>query len=474
METHPHCTGKSGVCNSFFEVFLNLVKTQLYFSCMRHEPVVLETSGTMRAMSPRSPRKNPQASPPQQQPTQHFESEAGAVLKRLQTALAEVIGLIPGEVDKAADLERALKIRKTLAWQVFRVAAAANPMLEAANLPGPFAMTRFLSAARSAGVPKAKVEAVSTALGDFKRLVKTHAGNRTTFDSLLSGLTPESMHPANLTHRRAAFRANSHIWGVQVRTRFLTMLLHPTDDRLIDYANIRGVVDLQQLRESQPFILSRTHVEETPGSRLDHPIDAEAYERFGVSLLPEFCTDPDSQVRTYTDGNNELVAELVPSTVGKAGATSAVVASCIKGWGFRYSTPEVPTVASTLIARIEAPFELFVTYVLVAEGAYGDALPTLRANVVGRSLSSGKHELNEALAKHILWHEDVMYLGRGPSVLATPDVPRYPEMVEHVVRRLGWNPACFHVFRCRVEYPPVLSTVVVQFELPERVASPRT
>lgn len=421
---------------------------------MERSPTAIETGDTMGVVT--TIRKPPKPS---------FKSEAGAVLERLQKALAEVIALIPGEVDKAADLERELKIRKTLAWQVYRMATAPDPVLEASNLPGQFAMERFLDAARVKGVPQAKLDAASKALTDYRRFVKTHAGDRKTFDSLMSGVAPQNVQIANLTSRRAAFRANSDIWGLQVRTRFSVLLYYPGDDRMIDHANIRGIVDLQQLRENRPFILSRTHVEQARSSRLDHPIDLEAHERYGVSLLSEFCTDPDTHVRTYTDANNELVAELVPSTVGKAGAASAVVASCFRGWGFRFRTPETPDVCG--VARTETPFETYVGDVLIAEGAYGKTLPALRASVVGRAIGGGD-ELMDGLAKHLLWREDVKYLGRGPSVLATPDVPRYPEMVEHVCSRLGWDPERLHVFRCRVEYPPMPSSIVVQFDLPEK------
>ena len=67
--------------------------------------------------------------------------------------------------------------------------------------------------------------------------------------------------------------------------------------------------------------------------------------------------------------------------------------------------------------------------------------------------------------------ESIVYLGKGPSVLHTPEVPRYAEMVQYALDRSGWNASNFDVYRCRVEYPVMPSSVVVQFELPLKPAS---
>jgi hypothetical protein len=32
-------------------------------------------------------------------------------------------------------------------------------------------------------------------------------------------------------------------------------------------------------------------------------------------------------------------------------------------------------------------------------------------------------------------------------------IPRYEELLGHVMRLTAWNPAEFHLFRCRVDHP---------------------
>jgi hypothetical protein len=62
----------------------------------------------------------------------------------------------------------------------------------------------------------------------------------------------------------------------------------------------------------------------------------------------------------------------------------------------------------------------------------------------------------------------VVHLGRGPQVLSSANVPRYAEMVQYALDRAGWDARQFDVYRCRVEFPVMPSSVMVRFEMPRR------
>src|SRR5690554_2855365 len=83
-----------------------------------------------------------------------FEAEVTAVLSRVRSSLAQIISLVPQQITTAADLERELGVRKTLAWQVFRTAQASDPLAQGPQLPGKRAMERFFEAAAKAGVSR--------------------------------------------------------------------------------------------------------------------------------------------------------------------------------------------------------------------------------------------------------------------------------------------------------------------------------
>jgi hypothetical protein len=68
--------------------------------------------------------------------------------------------------------------------------------------------------------------------------------------------------------------------------------------------------------------------------------------------------------------------------------------------------------------------------------------------------------------------ESVDYLGKGSTVVATSDVPRYVELARCVFERLGWDGEHFDVYRVRVAYPVVPSIVVMRHPLRDRGTLP--
>ena len=61
-----------------------------------------------------------------------------------------------------------------------------------------------------------------------------------------------------------------------------------------------------------------------------------------------------------------------------------------------------------------------------------------------------------------------MLIGRGAGAVECAEIPRYPQMLKAAMAKVGWDPSMFDVYRCRVEYPVVPSTVRVLFDLPRR------
>ncbi|MBZ0170853.1 MAG: hypothetical protein K8E66_00585, partial [Phycisphaerales bacterium] len=59
-------------------------------------------------------------------------------------------------------------------------------------------------------------------------------------------------------------------------------------------------------------------------------------------------------------------------------------------------------------------------------------------------------------------------LAGSPPAVATPLVPRYAEMVQRVTRRFGAPASAFRGLRFELKYPPLGSTAVLRFNLPER------
>jgi hypothetical protein len=94
-----------------------------------------------------------------------FGREARATLSRLRSAFAELIAAVPGNVSKAADLHRALRIDMKLGWKAFKVATSADPLAAGPHVPGPVNMSTFLKAAAKRGVPAKLIDAAARGRG---------------------------------------------------------------------------------------------------------------------------------------------------------------------------------------------------------------------------------------------------------------------------------------------------------------------
>lgn len=404
----------------------------------------------------------------EQSASRDFEAEATAVLERLRTSLAGLVADLPGHVSKPAELQRALQIDINLSCKAFKVIGAADPLAAGPHVPGGGAMRTFLSAARKAGVRKEAIGSLATAMADFDRLVASHAGERAAFDSMIcslgrtGGVTQITMH-----HRRAVFRGLRHILGVQARVHLKTLLIQPAKDPcLLDLVRIGGLLGLRRLRLDAPLLVSRVAITDDHGRVREverQSLDSEPDQALGTGLLREFCTQPPPQCRTGQTEPGVAYTEILSNGVGKKAAVTY-----IEGYAARAAVPRYRQEANLVCsnsARIRIPCEALVLDLLVRADTFGPLTP--RAFTIAEhwgevrapSMSEPWHHLEPA--------ESVTYLGRGPSVLQTPYVPRYAEMGHYIFDRLGWNGNDFDVYRCRLEYPVTPSVVVIEFPLPQ-------
>ncbi len=405
---------------------------------------------------------------------QTFERQATAVLHRLRASLSVLIGAVPsaGELRKAADLQRALGIGNTLAWQVYKLAHARDPLAEASSVPRAGGMKRLFEAAARRGVPAKHIEASTAAIQEFDELVKVHAGDRAAFDSMISGLSDEGSQLADAQQKRAAFRANSHLWGVQARTQLKCSILSlsSSSSTSMDLVQLQGYVSLRRFRRAVPLLISGIRLTDDgernilpPYSR--EPLVGDGAATQGALLLPEFCSQPPPEIRTRRSEAGDVQTELVAFGVGNESAVTYMVGDVVRSLPGPYSDDATPALAGH--AWIRVPAEALIHDVLVHEEAFGVLTPKTFV-YGGHNRSTGTSAFDQSEANLLGVKESTVYMGKGPSVLQTLDVPRYPEMAQYAFDRLGWDGEKFDVYRCRVEYPVMPSSVVVQFDLPEK------
>lgn len=387
-------------------------------------------------------------------------------MQNVRTAFAEMIVRIPRPISKAFDLQKVLDVDPKLASRVFRVAHADDPLSVGTEVPSRVSIERVFRAAAKQGVPAKVIERASAAYEQFEELVAEHAGDRDSFASMVSALSGDEESAIDVQHRRAAFIANSHIIGVQARTRLVCQIFAPAAAQpLADSIPITGFIDLRWLRaDNVPVVLANDRCDVTTERGVERrgivPIDEKAHRKFGGALLQDYCSHPIAGIETVEETDGFVKTVLRSHEVGNSSNRTYIV-------GTRFASPvslyrAEGNATNILGAYVGIPCQTLVHDVMIHESFVLND-PTARAY--------SEHEGGRAQYKNtavpLLQKVTVSYLGNGAEVLHTRDVPRYAEMVEDVAKRVGFELAPLRVYRCRVEYPFMPSSVVMYFDAPE-------
>lgn len=398
-----------------------------------------------------------------------FEAEAQLVLKRVRSAFAAILQQLPGQVATPHDVARALDVHRKLGWQIATVAYGRHLTMAATHMPGPAGISRFLSAAARCNTPPNLIEAAGQAVEAFERLIRVHASDRTSLEMMV--MTDPNGKPAEhiqLAHRKAAFAAGSCIWGCQARTQLTVHILHPAGDGTsFDLASLRGFIGFRRLRSNLAWVMQRSKYADDdgqcrrPGARI--PLEAEpaeAHEAPGVPLLRRFCSQPLPRFRRVVGPYGFVDDELVEGPVGNTGLITFITGELARNAAPRYRDEH--NQVGEFVTEARTPCEALVFDHFVHKDLFNGGRPELRVY----STLGGPDTWQER--DRLPLPESIEYLGQGPAVLQTPDVPRYEAMARYVFDTLAWDAEQFDVYRARLHYPPTPTAVVIRYQLPER------
>ncbi len=386
-------------------------------------------------------------------PRTEFEKDARQVLTEVRSAFGVLLESIPGSIRRAAELQRRLGLDSALAWQVHRASTIEDVLAVGHHLPGSVALARVLDAARTVGVPAETVDQAARAYAQFLELVERHAGDRRSFDSMLASLTESGRTQADFKQRRAAFRANSHIWGLQARVVVATTVIYPGEAGVIDVVQISGAVDLRPLRNDVSIqysgLLRVSH--DTSAARRE-PV-ADAFRGQDPGLIEEFCTRPlpELQSRRSPDGRVEIT--ITPRGLGRSGTVTffrRLLARSVSG-----PEPEQQFACNNLVT---VPTELHLVDLLVPHD-------WVEKSGARSACFACRHDpklyVEQRPEDRLTPPAPAKYLGRGLECLRSPDVARYPTLIEHVTDELGWSAERLDAFRVLVPYPALHSSTLL-------------
>lgn len=400
-----------------------------------------------------------------------FADDARQAMHRLRGSLRDVIDRLPsGPIVRASQLAGALELDSRLAWKIWKVIELQDPFAASQLVPGRAGVRIFLRAAKRHEVGEDVIKSVDAAFGEFQRVMKSHAGDRRSFNAMLAGHATGNELRADLEHRKGAFHHLSFLWGVQARTHLSSFIVRASEDRqgYQDCVTLRGFVDLRWIRPNVSWRVRRmSSIDNFGNVRTDfgrQPLSpAPEGERDGaeVPLLREFCSQPPPDLRVPDSSPADMWYQLVEGAVGNSGSLTCLLGEIGRGVEPYVRSEDYPRLVFAAFPR--TPAETLIFDLIIHRDMLGRLNPT--AHMFGDLFNRGSNDLPLEMDRLPL-AENVEFLGSGADAVHAAEVPRYPEMARFALDRVGWPEREFDVYRLRVPYPLIPTRLEIAQDLP--------
>jgi len=388
-----------------------------------------------------------------------FDEHCRDSVLALRGALLDLYREAGADVDKPQDVARRYKLNKNLTWKIARIIQTEDAYTAVPLIPGASGFEILLDAMHNAGAPANVVARVRAAAEGFDRMIEIHTGDRATLELALDSMGGE--RPLEMS-RKLAFRGNSGVWGIQSHVRVTTQFLAPNTDNtnILDAALIGGMTRVRRLRHVSrwPVFQLRQYNDDGTIPNLPEPISIEEHDESGPWLMKSYCSGAMPRMHIQK-GEQGLTYEIGEGPVGRTGEFT-----CFFGYSQRQIAPryrDEHNRVAELFSTVSIPAETLLFDLIV----HRDLVEAMRPEIElhGKLWGAGVDGLP---ASRLPCSDQVIDLGVGAQ-LATPLVPSYAEMVRKVMDNVGWNPSDFRCLRLIMLYPPMPSTVVTRYPLPE-------
>lgn len=397
-----------------------------------------------------------------------FEHQTVELVTQIRDLFTQLVAIIRPTVTTASEFQRATRLDMKLCWKVFRVISAADGLSAAQYVPGPANIRDLLKTLKRLGAPDTLIRKTERAAEAFEQLVREHAEDRRTFDSMVCGFAGPQSDKIDIRQRRAAFQACTHIWGVQADAMIMTLIQRPASSHAgrLDELGMRSDLGLRRLRPTPMplYELRYSAVDHAAKEYTEGRREALSGDGSGLGLISEFSSRPLPELSIKTEPDGRSLATLVHGELGMRAAVDLVTGCVLRSWAprFRGGGGETHSWSTMQIAR---PCRVGIVDLIVEPGVVAPGSPP-------RGFMSTRSHLVPPIQD--LWTEGqlsdgepVARLGRGPAMLSTPEAPRYAESIDWAIRRAGWDPERFETWRLRVDFPVALATIGLVYEMPE-------
>lgn len=390
-----------------------------------------------------------------------FDDHCRRSVHGLRGALLELYRAVGADPARPQEVSRRYRLNKNLTWKVARIIGAEDAFEAVPLIPGPGGLDILLDAMAQAGAPEDALARVREAIDEFDRMIEVHTGDRNQLELVLDSMG--AGRPMEIS-RKAAFRGNSGIWGIQAGVRVTAHFLAPNPDEpgMLDLAMIGGLTRVRRLRpvDRWPVFQLRHYNDDgspDPRHMRREAIEPEPGDAPGDPwLMRSYCTGALPEIHLSRRGDATLY-EIGDGPVGRTGEFS-----CFFGFADPACVPRYRDASNTvgeMISSVSVPAETLLFDLFVHESL--TEVLGLEAEMHG-TLGGAMDGVG---SMRLPMPERFKDLGLG-AMVDTPLVDRYAEAARAALTRLGHTPAGFRCLRLIVEHPPMSSRVVVRYGLP--------
>ena len=390
-----------------------------------------------------------------------FDQDCRDAVLGLRSALLQLYREVDADPNAPQEVCRRFGLNKNLSWKISRIIQSEDALAAVPNIPGSSGLDILLAALERGGADSASIGQVREASAEFERMVTVHTGDRAALELTLDSMGGNGA--ALERSRRLAFQGNSGIWGIQCQTRVAAEFVAPSRENpdLLDLAFVAGWTGVRRLRSINRWPAFQIYLRHDDGSRVpdnSNNLPLAPDDNGGSWMLDQFCTGamPEIHARQTPDG---ICYEFGDGPVGRTGEFA-----CFYG---NRRPQAVSRFASTIDALGEFHVGVTIPAVVLLFDVFvhRDLPEALSPEVLVRGRLQTHFDHEDRSLIQLPMRTRVHDLGRNPSV-STPHVTGYTRLIDTAMTANGWDRSDFHCLRLVLEYPPMPSTVTMQYGLP--------
>jgi hypothetical protein len=395
-----------------------------------------------------------------------FRDEAARILGRFRQTMEKIIYPVAKSLQNSRDLQNVLGVDRNVSWQIFKLLGPIETLSTVSYIPAAVSLRKVLVAAKKRGVSEENINDVASAFAAFEQFVNETTGDREQFETMVMSYA-DSAESAQmgLHHRKAAFKADCHFFGVACDTLSMALFFHPGQTPgTVDFVGLRQMLGLRRLRASTDVVVDRWKVNKDKSETeddflLSDALDTEAAAIHNAAVLPEFCTQPLLPLVTQIGESGDIRTLLKHRDLGVGREVDIATARIVRGMSMSV-TPDGRPMFDGLI-EIGRPTRIQVIDNFVHRPTWPNLVP--HAGVFAHLPRRLPSKVDQEGVK-LPFNEPFSFLGTGADVLRIREVPRYPELIQYACAKMGWKFEDMDLYRIRLEYPLMDSNVLLRLE----------